>query len=53
MNYIGILTREAEQKLDDLLPERFSIIFDGWISSLVHYFFFCVALYNLVMTGDQ
>lgn len=35
--YLGRLTKAVEVKISKLLPEKFSIVLDGWTSSSTHY----------------
>jgi hypothetical protein len=37
MNGIGKLTYLVEEKIKQILPEKFALIFDGWSDSSIHY----------------
>ena len=37
MKYIQLLTENVEQKLSQLLPSKFALIFDGWTADTTHY----------------
>ena len=39
MKYLRLVTNKVEQKVKDLLPQRFGLIIDGWSSNTMH---FCV-----------
>lgn len=40
-NYLEMLTRRVEQEVNEVLPERFSVIFDRWTKSSVHFVVMC------------
>ena len=36
MKYINLLTRHVELKLTSSLPDKFALIFDGWLCGTTH-----------------
>lgn len=37
MKYMENLTRLVERKIDEMLPDRFAVVFEVWTTSTVHY----------------
>ena len=37
MKYLDRLTTAVEQKIEEILPDKFAIVFDGWTGGDAHY----------------